>query len=107
MTGSYDGNINIYNLYSGQFYRTISHPYNLPINFITSSVYSLPCIVFGSFESKMIYSYSVNGQLLIKIEENVVTSITKMMDIEFTEIIIISTMNGDVILREMPFLGIR
>ncbi|KAL4509991.1 hypothetical protein ABPG72_010184 [Tetrahymena utriculariae] len=108
-TASEDSTINIYNLISGQFYRTFFHPNNLSIDNVLISYQPLPCIVFYSNQDRTLYSYSINGQFLAKATEEFlqITSSIIIRDNNFSEIIIYGNERGDVYFRELPFLNLR
>ncbi|KRX10686.1 WD40-repeat-containing domain [Pseudocohnilembus persalinus] len=112
LTGSKDSNINIYNKENGIFYRSIKNPQKTPITFIETSIYQLPCICFGSKnifsdQDQLIYSYSINGQFLAQIKLGMVTKAQKIKDLNFQEVLILSTMQGKISMFQLPFLQKR
>lgn len=58
------GYIYIYNLYSGQVFRSFQHPNKNPITSVLMSSRPLYCVVFFSPIDRTIYSYSINGFFL-------------------------------------------
>ena len=69
MTGGADQKIFIYNYMSGKLLRSLVHPDQQPINNLIIATSPLPVIVFFSEVDQMLYSYSVNGQLIEKVKE--------------------------------------
>jgi WD40 repeat protein len=69
MTGGIDQKIFVYNYMTGQILKSIMHPDQEPIHNLIIASSPLPVIVFFSEVDQMLYSYSVNGQLLEKAKE--------------------------------------
>lgn len=69
----------------------------------------LPAIVFFSAEDRTLISYSINGQFLESIKEEASHILCPLVakDINTTECLIYGNENGEVLIRELPFLSIR
>ncbi|EGR32579.1 hypothetical protein IMG5_076820 [Ichthyophthirius multifiliis] len=69
-SSSLDGTINIYNYFNYKFLRNISHPKMLSINSFLLVASPVCSILFFSSQDCVFYSYSINGQLLSKYQED-------------------------------------
>ena len=71
-TGGIDQKIFIYNYDNAEIFKSFLHPDQQPIHNLVLSSSPLPIVVFYSNLSQMLYSYSINGQLLEKVKEEAI-----------------------------------
>ena len=70
ITCSEDGRMLLYNLYSYQLIRSLKNPNNSPVLYALLSGAPLFSIVFFSKGDSKVYSYSINGQFLLFVDDN-------------------------------------
>ena len=61
ITGSLDGSVNLYNLWTDKYLRTFHHPKLSPIHSAILCQTPLPSVCFFSREDHFWYSYSLNN----------------------------------------------
>lgn len=70
ITGGIDQKIFIYNQINGKILKSLLHPDQHPVNNICLSSTPLAISIFYSVQNQMLYSYSINGQLMEKVKED-------------------------------------
>lgn len=98
-SGSSDGVIKIYNLHNNKLLNQIEHPQGLEVHQLNIMDYGLVGIVFSSDDNDILYTYSVNGQQLHKIEE----SSPIKCSVVFGEWLVYSTIIGSCKISALPY----
>lgn len=98
---SEDGSCNVYSLRKGRLLAVIRHPDGAPWhNVVFAPAAPASVILFGA-RSSVLYSYSVNGELITKAQERAsfVISPIVVRDLNQTEYLIYGTEIGEVVIR--------
>ena len=106
ITCSYDGTINLYNLWTDKFFRQFRHPKLAPIHAAILTQAPLPACCFFSREDHLWYSVSLNGHFLEKAREESGHIISPLVikDSHFMERLVYGTEKGYLVFRQLPLL---
>ena len=103
LTSSFDGSVNIYNLWTDKFIRKFIHPKLSPIHSAILTKTPLPACCFFSREDHFWYSYSMNNseKMLEKQREECSHMISPhvIKDSHFMERLVYGTEKGYLIFR--------
>lgn len=66
---SEDGSVNMYNIITGKKIRSYRHPEGKPINNVIVSTCPLAVLIMFCNRDRMIFCYSINGQLIQRVHE--------------------------------------
>ena len=96
ITSSFDGTVNLYNLWNDKFFRTFKHPKLAPIHSALLTQTPLAACCFYSREDHYWYSFSLNGHMLEKQREEAshIISPQILKDSHFMEKIVYGTEKG-------------
>ena len=69
----------------------------------------LAAVIFSSSEDKRLYSYSINGQVLEVIKEEMMSCLSPMLlkDLNKIEYLVYGNLKGEIFIRDLPFLSLR
>lgn len=98
---SYDGSVNVYNLWNDSFIRSFHHPKLSPIHTAVLSQTPLPVCCFFSREDHLWYSFSLNGSLVGEQKEECshIIAPNVIKDSYFMDRLVYGTEKGYIIFR--------
>ena len=99
-----NGKIIVYNVIKKDILRTMFHPKRYPIERVLLSLYPIASLIFFSSKDNIMYSYSVNGQLLSTYQESsTITTLELGMDGLSSEFVVFANSNGNLLVANAPF----
>eukprot|EP01017_Pseudomicrothorax_dubius_P036438 TRINITY_DN5214_c0_g1_i12.p1 TRINITY_DN5214_c0_g1~~TRINITY_DN5214_c0_g1_i12.p1 ORF type:complete len:200 (+),score=35.76 TRINITY_DN5214_c0_g1_i12:65-664(+) len=104
-----DGRISLFHIFNGEHFRTIYHPQRRPISSMALVCSPLAAVIFFCPEERVLYSYSINGYLLARVEESHAQVLSPQVtrSAQFMDLLVYGNEKGEVLIREAPFLELH